>query len=143
MPYIYTVTVSCCIACGKCELACAFAHGWDGIPGESRIRIYKRGVEQGTPINCYQCEDAACMAACPVDALVRSEETGAVEVLYERCINCRMCVAACPFGNMHWDPRFQMVHKCDLCEGEPQCVPFCPTKAIDYVYIEEEKAINE
>ena len=143
MPYVYTVTVNKCVACGKCELACAFAHGRNGQAGESRIRIYKRGVELGTPVVCYQCDDAACLRACPVDALVRNEETGAIDVLHDRCIQCRMCVAACPFGNMHWDDKFEDVHKCDLCGGDPQCVPFCPTKAIDYVWIEEEAAVNE
>ena len=69
MQKIYTVTINQCVACGKCELACAFAHGRNSQPGESRIRIFKRGVEQGTPITCYQCEDAACAKVCPVNAI--------------------------------------------------------------------------
>lgn len=132
MQQIYTVTPYKCIACGKCELACAFAHGKDGQAGESRIKIYRKGVESGTPIVCFQCAEAACVQACPVQALVRNPDTGAVEVLSAKCIRCKMCVAACPFGNMRWAEQEENVHKCDLCHGKPQCVAFCPTKALNY-----------
>lgn len=137
MKMIYKVTVERCIACGKCELACAFAHGSEGKPSKTRINIFKRGPELGTPVVCFQCDDAACAAACPTQALVRNEETGAIEMARDRCILCRLCVAACPFGNMLWDETYHIVQKCDLCGGDPKCVPFCPTKALDYVPAEE------
>jgi Fe-S-cluster-containing hydrogenase component 2 len=90
MNMIYKVSVERCIACGKCELACAFAHGSEGKPATSRINIHRRGPELGTPIVCFQCDAAACVAVCPTEALVRNESTGAVEMVRERCINCRM-----------------------------------------------------
>jgi Fe-S-cluster-containing hydrogenase component 2 len=130
---IYRVTTQLCIACGKCELACAFAHGSEGKPAASRIHIFRRGPEKGTPVVCLQCHDAACVAVCPTRALARSEPTGAIEMVRERCIQCRMCVAACPFGNMLWDETYHCVQKCDLCGGDPKCVPFCPTRALAYV----------
>jgi Fe-S-cluster-containing hydrogenase component 2 len=133
MEMIYKVSVERCIACGKCELACAFAHGSEGKPAASRINICRRGAEVGTPIVCFQCDDAACFKVCPTEALLRNSYTGAIDVLRSRCINCRMCVAACPFGNMLWDDAYHCVQKCDLCGGEPKCVPFCPTGAIAYV----------
>jgi carbon-monoxide dehydrogenase iron sulfur subunit len=133
MEQLFTVNISNCIACGKCELACAFAHAKNGVPAKSRIHVTRRGVEAGTPVVCFQCDEAACVTACPVEALVRNASTGAIDVLYDRCIGCRMCVAACPFGNMHFDEQHKSVQKCDLCGGNPKCVPFCPTKAIDYI----------
>jgi Fe-S-cluster-containing hydrogenase component 2 len=133
MDRIYRVIVERCIACGKCELACAFAHGEQGRPGRARINIVRRGPDLGTPIVCLQCDDAACVAACPAAALVRNEATGAIDVLYDRCVRCRTCVAACPFGNMLWDDAWHRVAKCDLCGGDPKCVPFCPTRALEYV----------
>jgi carbon-monoxide dehydrogenase iron sulfur subunit len=133
MDRIYTVTVERCIACGKCELACAFAHGSEGKPAASRINILRRGPEVGTPVVCFQCHDAACAAACPTEALVRNEATGAIDMVRDRCISCRYCVAACPFGNMLWDDTYHIVQKCDLCGGEPRCVPFCPTGALQYL----------
>ncbi len=137
MDMVYRVTVERCIACGKCELACAFAHGTDGKPAKSRINISRRGPEKGIPVVCFQCQDAACVAICPTQALTRNETTGAVEIDRDRCINCRMCVAACPFGNMVWDETYHEVAKCDLCGGDPKCVPFCPTRALEYVPAEE------
>jgi anaerobic carbon-monoxide dehydrogenase iron sulfur subunit len=133
MERIYKVSVERCIACGKCELACAFAHGSEGKPSKTRINIYRRGPELGTPVVCFQCHDAACVAICPTEALVRNAATGSVDMARERCISCRMCVAACPFGNMLWDEAYHCVQKCDLCGGDPKCVPFCPTGALAYV----------
>jgi len=133
MEMIYRVTVERCIACGKCELACAFTHGSERKPSKTRINIFRRGPELGTPVVCFQCHDAACAAICPTHALARNEATGAIEVVRERCILCRMCVAACPFGNMLWDDAYHCVQKCDLCGGDPKCVPFCPTHALEYL----------
>jgi Fe-S-cluster-containing hydrogenase component 2 len=133
MERIYRVVVERCIACGKCELACAFAHGSEGKPSKARINIFRQAPETGTPIVCLQCDEAACMAVCPTAALARNEATGAVDMLRDRCISCRMCVAACPFGNMVWDEAYHLVQKCDLCGGDPKCVPFCPTHALEYV----------
>jgi anaerobic carbon-monoxide dehydrogenase iron sulfur subunit len=133
MEMIYRVTVERCIACGKCELACAFAHGSEGTPSRTRINIFRRGPELGTPVVCFQCFDAACAAICPTEALVRNVKTGAIDMARHRCIGCRMCVAACPFGNMSWDETYHCIQKCDLCGGDPRCVPFCPTRALEYL----------
>ncbi len=133
MDMMFRVVPELCVACGKCELACAFAHGRDGAPGVSRIRVYKRGLEAGTPIVCLQCGNAACAAACPVGAIKWNVDTGALEVDDEKCVNCHMCVAACPFGNVVAEPALPKVAKCDLCGGSPRCVAFCPTGAIQYV----------
>ena len=139
MEMIYKVSIERCIGCGKCELACAFAHGSEGSPAKTRINIFHRGPEVGTPVVCFQCGDAACAAICPTHAIVRNERTGAFEVDEGRCILCRMCIPACPFGNMLWDDAYHRVAKCDLCGGDPKCVPFCPTGALVYVPAAEAK----
>ena len=132
MEQIFRVSVERCIACGKCELACAFSHGRDGLPAASRIRVVRQGPERGIPLTCLQCHDAACVAICPMLALSRDPESGAVRLSETRCVRCGLCVAACPFGNMlpEEDGR---VAKCDLCGGAPRCVPFCPTGALEYL----------
>jgi Fe-S-cluster-containing hydrogenase component 2 len=73
---------------------------------------------------------------------------GRVEIDYDVCIGCRMCVAICPFGGMGFDTLAKKVIKCDLCDGDPQCVRFCETKAIQYVdasavSIEKQRAAAE
>lgn len=132
MEKLLRVSVRRCIGCGKCELACAFAHGVEGAPARSRIEVFRRGPEIGTPLVCLQCEEASCQSACPSGALVRNASTGAIEVIGDRCIKCRMCVAACPFGCIAWDEAWHGVQKCDLCGGDPKCVRFCPTGALSW-----------
>jgi Fe-S-cluster-containing hydrogenase component 2 len=133
MEMIFKVSVERCIACGNCELACAFVHGRQGKPAKTRIDIHRQGPEHGIPVVCFQCDDAACARVCPTNALVRNQDTGGIEILRSRCILCRTCVAACPFGNMLWDTAYHCVQKCDLCRGDPKCVPFCPTGALAWV----------
>jgi Fe-S-cluster-containing hydrogenase component 2 len=85
------------------------------------------------PLTCLQCEDPACAAVCVVDALTKDPETGVVQYDPEACIGCRMCVSACPFGNISYDRESKSVIKCDVCQGEPECALFCPTDAIQWV----------
>jgi len=87
----------------------------------------------GVPITCQQCQDAPCMAICPTGAIYRDEELNRVMVDYHRCIGCRICVVACPFGAMDFDREARKVIKCDLCDGDPLCAKLCPYGALQYV----------
>jgi Fe-S-cluster-containing hydrogenase component 2 len=67
-----------------------------------------------------------------VKAISRDEDLARVVVDYDKCIGCRSCVAVCPFGAMNFNGIDRKVFKCDLCDGDPQCVRFCDMKAVDY-----------
>jgi Fe-S-cluster-containing dehydrogenase component len=82
---------------------------------------------------CFQCKNLPCGKACPVDAIAKGGE-GIVKVDYEACIGCGACVSACPFGVMMSLP--EKVVKCELCGGNPQCVKYCATAAIEYEDLE-------
>jgi len=130
------VTPDRCTACRTCELACSFRHSQAPVlPSASRITAHVIVAdEDNVPLVCLQCDQAACKWACPTKALVRDEDTGAIRVIDSRCIGCRQCVAACPFGQMRFDDTRLKSFKCDLCEGDnPSCAAFCPTQALEWV----------
>jgi Fe-S-cluster-containing hydrogenase component 2 len=127
------ITPSRCTACRTCELACSFKHQIGNGPGISRIRAFMKSEGKNMVLTCFQCDDAACVKVCPVDALVRNEETGAIDVNEERCIRCGACSAACPFGHMVFDGKTHLAVKCDLCKGDPACATFCPTRTLEYL----------
>ncbi len=160
------VRVDRCVGCHTCELACALAHSepagskrikassteldWGRLHSLSRSGMrpgYRLNVEayakRAVPIHCLHCDDAACLAACPTGAIFRAGESGPVLYDSERCIGCRMCVQACPFGVIQVHPNAKGVLKCDLCidrladHREPACVESCPTKAL--LFVEEEQ----
>jgi Fe-S-cluster-containing hydrogenase component 2 len=85
------------------------------------------------PMSSQQCQDAPCMVGCPVGAISRNDEENRVEVDYDVCIGCRTCVSVCPFGAMNFNTIDRKVVKCDLCDGDPQCVRFCDVQAIRFV----------
>ena len=123
-----------CNGCGLCEAACARVHNTDNLE-KSRIRVLPGG-EDGRfylPTTCQHCENPPCMAVCPEEAIFRDPDTDGVMIDKKRCIGCRMCVSACPFGAMNFDADLGTAFKCDLCNGDPECARVCETGALDYV----------
>lgn len=133
-----------CTGCRLCELVCSVSHDGISNPTRSRIRVMKWEAEGlYIPMSCQQCQDAPCMAVCPVKAISRDEELGRIFVDYDVCIGCRSCIAACPFGAMSFNTMEKQVFKCDLCDGDPQCVRFCDMKAVDFVDATEVSIIKK
>lgn len=121
-----------CNGCRACEWACSLYK--EKVLNKSRIHIVKwpaRGVE--VPMTCVHCEVAMCEKVCPVQAIERNEDIGALIVNEDKCIGCKLCTYVCPFGGIYFDTKQRKVLKCDLCGGDPACAKMCPTEALQYV----------
>ena len=123
-----------CTGCLQCEMACSFENEGVFNPAKSRIKVFTFHQEGSfVPYTCTQCVEAWCMQACPVDAIVVNLATGAKDVLEDRCVGCKVCTIACPFGTVNYNQDTGKVIKCDLCGGDPACATACPTEAITFI----------
>lgn len=123
-----------CTGCLQCEMACSFENEGIFNPARSRIKVFTfHDAGRFVPYTCTQCDDAWCMKACPVEAIVINKATGSKDILNDRCVGCKVCTIACPFGTVNYNSASGKVIKCDLCGGNPQCAAACPTGAITYI----------
>ena len=93
------------------------------------------------PRSCLHCETPACVTVCPTGASYKRAEDGIVLVDEDKCIGCKLCSWACPYGAREYSPAEGVMKKCTLCadriynehlEGadrQPACVQACPTRA--------------
>ena len=140
MSKVLKINIDKCTGCRTCEMVCSLKKEGIVNPSKSRIKIARwdeRTVDM--PVVCQQCEDPLCLTVCPVNARSRNEKLGNIDIDEDMCIGCQICLVACPFGGNYFDPVNNKVIKCDLCQGDPECVKFCETKAIEYI---EEAALN-
>ena len=143
-----SVDPSKCTGCGICEYACALEKEKNNInPLRSRIRVVRMTPMFNFALACRFCKDAKCLTACPEKALSQSEQTGIIRVEEEKCKGCDWCIQACPYGGItiYSDAYARIAVACDLCDGEPKCVEFCPEEALELVGTDEEaeKCFNE
>jgi len=141
-----------CIGCRTCMVACVVAHegkrifeidpdGYDFHPKLSVVKTWSVSV----PVQCKHCENPACLSVCRPEAI--SRQGGAVTIDRDKCIGCKSCAEACPFGaiqmvalgfsgtNADGSPKV-VANKCDLCPNEakgPSCVRVCPTECLRLV----------
>jgi Fe-S-cluster-containing dehydrogenase component len=90
------------------------------------------------PTVCMHCEEPTCALVCPADAIKMNEDGVVMSALKPRCLDCRNCVNACPFGVPKYNSSMHLQMKCDMCydrtsEGlTPMCASVCPTGAISF-----------
>ena len=133
MAKILTVDPTKCTGCGDCEMVCSMRNTGEFNPARSRIQVISFDPDFfRVPTVCLQCFQPACAGVCPNDAITRDETAGIVRVSAEKCDGCRLCEAACPLGVIIFSPLEQKAVKCELCDGQPQCVEFCVTGALTY-----------
>jgi Fe-S-cluster-containing dehydrogenase component len=167
--------------CDKCIKACHSRHNvpdignskdevkwiWkepirDALPDQFDAYLPEPVRDGSTLVFCNHCENPPCVRVCPTEATWKRED-GVVMMDWHRCIGCRYCMAACPYGSrsFNWrdprpflksaDPGFPtrtrgVVEKCNLCEerlarGEgPACVEACAEKAMVFGDLKDEQS---
>jgi Fe-S-cluster-containing dehydrogenase component len=119
-----------CSACPQCVVGCSYYYH-PSNRGIDRLR------ELATyAMVCRRCEYGTCVQACPVEALER-DAGGVLERHPMRCIGCRSCAHACPFGTIYAELLPYQLSGCDLCfdravSEPPLCVRSCPYGALDW-----------
>lgn len=136
-----------CVGCLSCEVACLQEKGLY----QTNIRPMKVLRLEGftdtadslfLPMNCFHCEVAPCVLACPTSAM-RKRQDGIVYLEETRCIGCKACIIACPYGAITFNPDTMKVEKCDYCYRRvdkgllPSCVSKCVTNCLYFVQVEE------
>jgi len=156
MNYFVKGNPDLCIGCRTCMIGCVVAH--EGVkifqmkPGEYVFNPKLDIIKTATitmPVQCKHCENPACMNVCAVGAIQMIDN--AVMVLQDKCIGCKTCMIACPYGAIDMvvssDGKKQLdgservvANKCDLCtgiDGGPACIRVCPTAALKLVTEED------
>jgi len=117
-----------CTGCKTCELLCSLYHFGQCNPLKSAIHVIRReknGLVFCLPLVCQQCEPAPCIEACPAEALSRGKDRGTLILDKNACDACGLCTEACPVGCVSIDTEKRELISCDLCDGNPQCIPAC------------------
>ena len=121
-----------CCGCRSCAAGCAYGHHLQSRLGHSKI-----GSQAELPLHCLHCDQPACAAACPNEAMKKMQD-GMVLRSQLKCVGCSSCSVSCPFGVIQPDLTKHVTPKCDLCldrleEGEiPRCVATCTSGALSF-----------
>ena len=158
------IDLDTCVGCHACAVNCKewntgghmapltdmepYGHEPDGV-WFNRIHTYEVISDQGPkagqtvhfPRSCLHCENAACVTVCPTGASYKRIEDGIVLINEDKCIGCKLCSWACPYGAREFDADQGVMKKCTLCidriynenlpeqERVPACVSTCPASA--------------
>ena len=136
------IDITRCIGCRACSAACQELHQFpgDGTDAELSATAYTvvldKGDDRYVRKMCMHCVDPSCASVCPVGAFSKSA-LGPVTYDASRCLGCRYCMVACPFGvpKYEWSKAVPSVRKCDFCVARveagqlPACAEACPVEA--------------
>jgi DMSO reductase iron-sulfur subunit len=141
----WLVDLNRCIGCRSCFVACKAENNtplrtdWRYVV-ERESGTYPTPKREFIPLACNHCSEPACLKACPVPgAITRRTNDGVVLIDQDKCIGCRYCMFACPYGAPRIDTESNKVSKCTMCVHrldagfEPACATACLTDAIQFV----------
>lgn len=147
--YGFTINLHRCVGCRTCTIACKMENAVaDGIQrmrvlNDDETTVYDTPIGaypslqfNWTPVPCMHCDAPPCVAACPQGASAKRDD-GIVTIDKEKCIGCKLCMEACPYGARSYDEETKTVDKCSLCSHRidggaetTMCQLCCPNRAI-------------
>lgn len=152
----WSIDLKKCIGCHACAVACKAE--MNTAPQTSPLEVddvtaeavnYRRVLylDSGSypdvsrtfvTMSCQHCYYPACMKACPVGAITKRASDGIVLIDYDKCIGCKYCIWACPYGAPQYNETTRKVEKCTFCSHridaglKPACVTTCAGRALNY-----------
>ena len=132
-----------CLNCQACVEACRkFNKTPESRPARRHITKYEKdGEALFVSTSCMHCEEPACASVCPAGAIKKAED-GVVYVDKDRCIGCKYCYQACPFGVPTYSSA--AMDKCDCCTlggtrpgNAPRCAEACKFGALHFGTVDE------
>lgn len=147
---------SACIGCKVCQVACQDKNDLPAGLLWRRVFSYGGGswiqqAETMTPDNlfvysvstaCQHCENPVCLNVCPASAISKRAD-GIVLIDAQKCIGCRYCQWACPYGAPQFNDELKVMTKCTFCADlqdqglNPACVDACVMRCLDFGDIDE------
>jgi Fe-S-cluster-containing dehydrogenase component len=157
------IDLDICVGCHACAVNCKewnagghmapltdidpYGAAPDGV-WFNRIHTFEVTRDDGSPgqtvhfpKSCLHCRDAACVTVCPTGASFKRADDGIVLIDEAKCIGCKLCSWACPYGAREFDSDVGVMKKCTLCidriynenldaeDRVPACVSTCPASA--------------
>ncbi|PKM47283.1 MAG: hypothetical protein CVV03_03955 [Firmicutes bacterium HGW-Firmicutes-8] len=150
------IDVTKCTGCRGCQVACKQWNGLEAIKttfsgsyenpptmgGETWTKVRFFEAEDNGKVRflfrktqCMHCTEASCAAVCAAGA-IKKDDKGMVVLDQNKCVGCKNCVLACPFGAVGFSEKTGTSGKCRMCVDridngmEPACVKTCPTGAV-------------
>ena len=144
MSKILVVDHERCTGGRICEIVCSVKNEHQSDPSRARIQVIKWEMEgYNLPMVCQHCEVPLCASVCPVNAIFRDNSRGVVVTDDNLCIGCRACLSICPLGGISFDGKGKKILRCNHCQGDPTCVKFCDTKALQYIDEEQLASVQK
>lgn len=153
--YAFYYDSSRCSGCKTCQVACKDKNNLE--VGMLWRRVYEVNSGEWTKcgnawvnniraynisLSCNHCEDPICVKNCPTRAMHKRKD-GIVLIYDTKCIGCRYCEWACPYGAPRYDEAKGVMSKCTFCEDyidegkTPACVAACPMRVLDFGELKE------
>ena len=138
--YAMVIDVRLCVGCHSCTVACKVHNDlpvdiiYNPVTTVGPTGVFPNLQMYNIPLLCMHCGNSPCVDSCPTGASQQRED-GIVFVDEKKCVGCKACYMACPYGARVYNKKKGVIQKCDFCKDRvdvgklPYCVQTCHQKA--------------